>query len=371
MITSLNDFQRYCLKQNITFVSYVMPGEKNPTTIWCNEECGLTFKSISEITEDSGFLFSPFQAESCPVIVIPDHEKRTGWEFTIDSYPLSDHKKGACSGIEDLYITSYEEYQNQIEEIRKTLNQGKARKVVLSRIKKMNDFDVHLLPEVFHEMASFYSHAFVYLIYTPESGIWMGATPEILLQTDKLTFSTMALAGTKAFLPQKDIEWTEKEMKEQEYVVTHVRQRLAKGGYTFNESARHTVQAGNVVHLRTLFNGVLINDQQEWKNLVNLLYPTPAICGTDAETTLHVIQQAEKHKREYYTGIIGPFEAGSGTNLFINLRCMKVVENSALLFAGGGILGESSAEKEWEETELKFNTLIQVLGKVLVGVDKV
>jgi isochorismate synthase len=115
------------------------------------------------------------------------------------------------------------------------------------------------------------------------------------------------------------------------------------------------------MHLQTLFQGDLANIHSDWKKLSTLLYPTPAICGTDNEATLHLIKKVEKHKREYYTGILGPFNNMGQTDLFINLRCMKVIGNKSLLFAGGGILPESSAIEEWGETELKFSTLLQVI----------
>jgi isochorismate synthase len=369
--TSLKEFQRYCLEHNVTFVSYVMPEGEHPVTLWCTKSEGITFKNIAEIDEQGGFLLSPFQSENSPVIVIPDTKKIEGRLFDIEAFPVPVRPKNSYAGIQDLNVQTYHEYEKQIEAVRQTLTLGKARKVVLSRTKILDDIDTRLLPEVFEELVSCYNHAFVYLLYTPDSGIWLGATPESLIRTDQYRFTTMALAGTKAFAESTETAWAEKELKEQEYVVNHVRQKLIQGGYLFEESDRQTVRAGNVVHLRTMFSGKLANNHNEWKNLVNLLYPTPAICGTDAETTLQVIQQAEKHRREYYTGIIGPFQARGQTNLFINLRCMKVAGHSALLFAGGGILGESSAQKEWEETELKFNTLIQVVSNVMVKADNI
>jgi isochorismate synthase len=361
--TSLKEFQQYCLTHHITFVSYVMPGETNPVSLFVRDSKATIIDHISRIEDRSGFVFSPFQSEDNPVIVIPDKEKLTGWDFELDSFPLPVANPNLPH--QNFHISSYAEYIEQIEEIKRNLALGKAKKVVLSRIKTFEEIDAYSLPEVFAELVRIYPHAFVYLLYSPESGIWLGATPESLIEMNEKGFSTMALAGTKAFsFEGLDVEWAEKEIKEQEYVVSYVRQKLSKAGYRYHESERQTVRAGNVVHLRTVFDGEVIDNHAEWKELVRLLYPTPAICGTDDETTLQLIHQVEKHKREYYAGIIGPFDANGKTSLFINLRCMKVTGTRAVLYAGGGILGGSSASKEWEETELKFNTLIQVLQNI-------
>jgi len=366
--TVLKEFQRYSLAHNVTFVSYIMPGSKVPNTLYLPDSDAQTFQEISDITNESGFILAPFQSENFPIVVIPDKEKLTGWEFELAEFPKPLNATSHVYKNTNLnnYEVSFEEYASQIDTIKENFRLGNGTKVVLSRIKVLCDINYKELPEMFEALVELYPHAFVYLLYTPQSGVWIGATPETLLQIDNSSFSTMALAGTKAYLSQSvETKWAEKEIKEQEHVVSHVRQKLTEGGYKYDESLRETSRAGNVVHLKTLFTGKLNSYNSEWKKLVNLLYPTPAICGNDDENTLQIIRNVEKHNREYYAGIIGPFGKNGNTDLFINLRCMKIANNLAILFAGGGILNESVAEKEWEETELKFNTLIQVIQKVL------
>ena len=49
------------------------------------------------------------------------------------------------------------------------------------------------------------------------------------------------------------------------------------------------------------------------------------------------------------------------SSLFVNLRCMQVCNDAISLYLGGGIMSESSPEKEWIETQNKAKTLIRVL----------
>jgi isochorismate synthase len=49
------------------------------------------------------------------------------------------------------------------------------------------------------------------------------------------------------------------------------------------------------------------------------------------------------------------------THVFVNLRCMQVLEKSAILYAGAGVTLDSVPEQEWIETEMKFNTLLSVV----------
>ena len=43
--------------------------------------------------------------------------------------------------------------------------------------------------------------------------------------------------------------------------------------------------------------------------------------------------------------------------LFVNLRCAELFNHNALLYAGAGVTKASSANKEWEETQRKLNTV--------------
>jgi isochorismate synthase len=40
---------------------------------------------------------------------------------------------------------------------------------------------------------------------------------------------------------------------------------------------------------------------------------------------------------------------------------MKLQEGKAIAFAGAGVTADSTPEQEWDETEMKFNTLLNVI----------
>ena len=51
------------------------------------------------------------------------------------------------------------------------------------------------------------------------------------------------------------------------------------------------------------------------------------------------------------------------TSLFVNLRCMQLLENVAIIYAGAGLTEDSDPEKELIETEMKMNTLLKVMNQ--------
>jgi isochorismate synthase len=118
------------------------------------------------------------------------------------------------------------------------------------------------------------------------------------------------------------------------------------------------------VHLKSDFTVDLkaINFPQLGSVMLQLLHPTSAVCGMPLEPAIDFLRMHEGYDREFYAGYLGPVNIENDISLFVNLRCMKLLDNKAILFAGAGVTVDSVAEKEWEETEIKFRTLLNVIG---------
>ena len=159
----------------------------------------------------------------------------------------------------------------------------------------------------------------------------MGATPEILIEGSTKKYTTVSLAGSKTL---DNINWKEKELDEQRFVTNYIKEKLESESinYQFNSSPE-TVNAGNIVHLKTTFN---IQTNKAPLELANLLHPTPAVCGLPQKKAQDFILKNEGYNREFYTGFLGIINNRS-CSLFVNLRCMQLFKNENWLYVGGGI----------------------------------
>ena len=126
----------------------------------------------------------------------------------------------------------------------------------------------------------------------------------------------------------------------------------------------YTKKAGRLIHLRTDFSFPDNVAGKKLTRLIRSLHPTSAICGMPMEKSLQFIQKLEKHNREYYAGYLGPIGIDDEMQLFVNLRCMKVLQNELVLFVGSGITSESNPEDEWDETEIKADTLLSIVQQI-------
>ena len=240
---------------------------------------------------------------------------------------------------------------------------GQFEKVVLSRFKDERLPEEFSAWNFFQRISAKYMNAFVSMTAVPGKGTWIGATPELLLSDNSSRFKTVALAATKKLEEGKslsEIAWTQKEIEEQAFVSRYIINCFKKIRLReFHEHGPKTIQASGLAHLKTEF--VIDYNELQFENLADqmleLLHPTSAVCGMPIEHTKPWIKQVENYDREFYSGFLGPVNFDASTNLFVNLRCMKVENKQVRLYAGAGITEDSIASREFEETEMKMNVL--------------
>jgi isochorismate synthase len=122
----------------------------------------------------------------------------------------------------------------------------------------------------------------------------------------------------------------------------------------------YTVHANNLVHLRTDFHFHL-SPNHSFGTVLSQLFPTPAVCGMPKEKAQQFILAHEHTPRKYYSGFVVPLHPEGHTHLYVTLRCMQISDGACELYAGGGLLKESSDMKEFEETKQKMQTMFALL----------
>lgn len=255
------------------------------------------------------------------------------------------------------------------------IKQKQFHKVVLSRTKKLTYTDQFQPAKAFQKLAKTYGHAFVSLVNLPEQKeLWLGASPESLVQQKADgTFKTMSLAGTQKarendgnLIPKFDIRWGEKEIEEQALVSRYIIECFKKIRLReYLETGPKTVLAGNLYHLRTDFevDTNALNFPELPSVMLRLLHPTSAVCGVPKIPSLQFLTDIEGYDRSFYSGFLGPVQVEGESNLFVNLRTVRLKDQIATFYAGAGITEDSIPEREWEETEMKCETLLKVIAK--------
>lgn len=350
------------IKNDQPFAIYHLPETANLSVI-IQKSKNLKTEPFKKIEELKGFCVAPFRGEKVNQLIClsPD-------EFFEE--PLSQVDSADFANIlhvskstNQAYVMKKQEYLERVSYLTEILKQpGTLRKVVLSRV---IDYP---LPKSFDAISYLirliekYPSAFVYLVNLPGIGIWLGATPEVLLRIMDDYAETVALAGTQVV---GQVNWTEKEIKEQQIVSDYIEEQLNKYGIDeFVMEGPEDVEAGPLVHIKTTYYLPINYLKGHTGGLLAGLHPTPAVCGLPRNKAYGLLQKVEKHDRAFYTGFIGPWQLNGASHLFVNLRCAQLSEGRMSLFVGGGITAQSVAEAEWEETERKSKTLLSVVEKM-------
>ena len=367
--------------------------EGNAVAIWRNPKEGSiqmivdfseSFDHHPEPLDDSapGFIFAPFDSPGKTYRIKADlHIDIDNSEASLGSWTQIDSKtenfleclneftppetEGTISVAQD--DTSRQEFISLVEKAVRAIQQGDFQKVVPSRKKHISlETPLHL-GNNFLKLAEAYPSAFISVVYVPGAGVWLGATPELLISARNNVFRTVALAGTQKYnegISLSNVAWTQKEIEEQALVSRYIINCFKKIRLReFEELGPKTVVAGNLLHLKTEFKVDMeaTNFPDLPETMLQLLHPTSAICGMPLAPARKFLTEEEKYDRSYFSGYLGPANVSDITELYVNLRCMHIEEKQCTLYAGAGVTEDSQPEKEWQETEIKMNTLLNII----------
>jgi isochorismate synthase len=359
----------------LPFVGYRHPNDSCLKAILQQDSA---IHAVNDFTE-SGFVFSPFDSAQDTILFPLEQSRTISCEYLFSS---------EISIIQDLaskrkdYNNSenaYEQHFKLVEKGIKATNDGSFEKVVLSRVEAVPISEETPI-EIFESLLKTYPTAFVYVWYHPEIGLWLGATPETLLNVEGQRFKTMSLAGTKKYDDSTEAPWGTKEIHEQQIVTDFIVNNLADFVKNIHVTDPMTIKAGQLLHLQSKISGILKSGQL--KSVLETLHPTPAICGLPKAEAKNFILENENYNREFYTGFLGELNiktsksrntnrrnvennaystVKTASELFVNLRCMQLKNKQALVYVGGGVTKDSNPELEWEETVNKTQTMMSVL----------
>ena len=115
----------------------------------------------------------------------------------------------------------------------------------------------------------------------------------------------------------------------------------------------------NIQHLITRISAEL-NSNENLFELIDSLFPTPAVCGVQKKSAMKLIRELESHDRGLYSGIIGLIDFDGNCELAVSIRSALVKENKVTAFAGAGLVKNSDPYEEFLETNLKLNTILSL-----------
>lgn len=316
----------------------------------------------------------PFDITQPAALIVPNNIVR----IDSPSEPPAFFRGQHLTARVDSYSPSATIHKRRVRDAIAAIRQGIAEKIVLARsvhITGADELDPQLIAA---RLLDGSPRQEAYLADLSPAGAdfshkWLvGSSPELLVSKRGTAISCHPLAGSIARQqdPQQDaqaaraLRTSTKDQAEHRFVTMAIEEALKPlcSELTVPESPSLT-STREMWHLGTHITGTLADKDCTVLDLVKLLHPTPAVGGWPRPAALDFISRHEEDRR-FYAGTVGWCDKNGDGDWVVAIRCAELdtSRNTALAWAGGGIVIDSDPLAEIQETRDKLRTMLRALG---------
>tara|TARA_Y100001970_G_scaffold97477_1_gene122686 strand:- start:3885 stop:5138 length:1254 start_codon:yes stop_codon:yes gene_type:complete len=258
--------------------------------------------------------------------------------------------------------TSNNTFSSMIDNSIKMIQKKEISKIVLSREKKIKfNFNTDRQSHFLSKAESNFPNCTTFLYDFKGKGCFFGVTPETLFKTKQKKFYSEALAGTFKTDDILKIMDKSKELNEHNFVVKHIKKRISNFSNNINYSKEpYLINLNSITHMKTEFKSELKSEIDPF-DIIHNLHPTPAVCGTPTNAAISNIRKLENHQRGWYSGTLGWVDSEYNSHFIVSIRSGLSVKNNLYMYAGCGIIENSNKDIEYDESEIKFNSILSIL----------
>ena len=199
----------------------------------------------------------------------------------------------------------------------------------------------------------------------------VGSSPEMLVRVEGGMAQTHPIAGTR---PRgktdeedtrlaEELKRNEKERSEHVMLVDLGRNdlgRVSKFGTVRVPQFMGLEKYSHVMHLVSIVEGELADDQDRLDALV-ACFPAGTVSGAPKVRAMEIIAELEPDRRGIYAGAVGYLDFAGNLDFCITIRTLVITGTRATVQAGAGIVADSNASAEYQETQDKAKALIRAL----------
>ena len=203
----------------------------------------------------------------------------------------------------------------------------------------------------------------------------VGSSPEVLVSVQDQRVRVLPIAGTRKrgatfkedLQLEADLKQDPKEIAEHIMLVDLGRNdvsRVSKPGSVRLDRNQVIERYSHVMHIVSDVSGQLAEEKTAVDALMQC-FPAGTVSGAPKIRAMQIIDEMEPTKRGVYAGAVGYFDYSGNMDTCIAIRTMVVTGNKVYIQAGAGIVADSIAENEFEETVNKAGALVKALSTAL------
>lgn len=267
-----------------------------------------------------------------------------------------------------IYEDGKEWFTSGVDDITKKIYEGVFLQAVLSRAinVKSNIPPLKFYEELRRKNPSPYMY---YLDFVDFKII--GASPEVMLTCENNEAILKPIAGTRArgedlredLELEKELLNDEKENAEHLMLVDLARNDLGRcglGGSVSVSTFKIIEKYSNVMHIVSEVRAKL-DSKYSALDCLKCSFPAGTVSGAPKIMAIEVLKDLETHRRGIYAGCIGYIKANGDLDSALTIRTAIFKDGVYYLRAGAGIVLDSHKDKEFQETNNKLKSLLDIL----------
>jgi len=263
------------------------------------------------------------------------------------------------------------DFIDKVEKIREHIGAGDCFQALLSRRIEIDaDFDPTTL---YRALRALNPSPYMYHLVLDGVDI-VGSSPELLVRLEDTRITVRPIAGTRPRgrdtagdeALSEELLADPKERAEHIMLVDLGRNdvgRVSKFGTVEVTELMRIEKYSHVLHIVSQVEGTL-DRKRTAMDVFRATFPAGTMTGAPKVRAMEIIDDLEPVSRGAYAGAIGFIASGGARmELAITIRTCVIADGIASVQAGAGIVADSVAEKEWEETESKARALLNAIGQ--------
>ncbi|WP_338449203.1 isochorismate synthase [Niallia oryzisoli] len=262
-------------------------------------------------------------------------------------------------------------WKQSVTQVVEGLKKGPLKKVVLAReLRLVFNRKIQIEP-VLDRLLNEQKNSYVFALES-EGDCFIGASPERLVKKDQDQVFSTCLAGSIARGKNEaedeqlghSLLTDDKNLIEHQYVVDMIKEAMEDTCSKVTLPSKP--QLLKLKHIQHLYTPVIgkADEHTSLLSLVEKLHPTPALGGLPKMPAVAKIREVEELDRGFFAGPIGWLDYKGNGEFAVAIRSGLIQGNEASIFAGCGLVEDSIAETEYEETNIKFKPMLSALGGI-------
>jgi anthranilate synthase component I len=199
-----------------------------------------------------------------------------------------------------------------------------------------------------------------------------GSSPEMLVRCEDGLVQTRPIAGTRprSQIGKEDLGFERELLNDAKEKAEHLMLVDLGRNDLGRVCATGTVEVGqfmrverysHVMHLVSEVRGRLDSKKADIYECLKSAFPAGTVSGSPKIRAMEIIDELENIKRGPYAGCVGYFSFSHNMDTCITIRTVVIKNGRAYVQAGAGIVADSSAPKEYQETVNKAKALLEAI----------